>query len=114
MVSAQKEMGNTMSDQPTESEVMGNGPPAAGHAGFGPPAAFIAHSPNNTELTFGTIGAWQAFLDAMIRYIGSNKSGLRLFFGRNEPVMDALEHQPQHRKAVGVIRQQFARAMGKE
>ncbi len=103
-----------MSDHPTETEVMGNEPPGEGHAGFGPPSAFIAYDLDSTEKTFGTIGAWQAFMDAMIGFLNNDQAGLRLFHGRNEPVMDALEQQPQHRKAVDVIRAQFARAMGKE
>lgn len=103
-----------MSDQPTESGAMGNEPPAADHAGFGPPAAFIGYALDSTQVTFGTIGAWQAFMDGMIGFLNNDQAGLRLFYGRNEPVMDALEQQPQHRKAVDVIRAQFARAVGKE
>ena len=98
-----------MSEDITEAEIMGNAPS---------PPVFVAYGLHDTEHTFATIGAWQAFMDrgikawcpeddARLQYPGQ----LRAFFDRNESVMDALRQQPQHRKAVDVIQAQFTRAL---
>lgn len=92
-----------MSKDLTEAEVMGRAPP---------PPVFVVYGPVNSECSFGTIGAWQAFMDALIGRLANDQAGLRSFFGCNEHVMDGLDEQPQYRKAVAVIRAQFAKAMG--
>ncbi len=93
-----------MSENLTEAEVMQD-------SGFGPPPVFVGYGPDNNEVTFGTIGAWQAFMDRVIGLLGEDQAGLRGFFGHNKLVMNSLEEQPQYRKAVAVIRAQFVRAM---
>lgn len=94
-----------MIDELTEAEVMQD-------SGFGPPPVFVGYGPDNSEVTFGTIGAWQRFMDRVIGLLGEDQAGLRVFFGHNKLVMNSLDEQPQYSKAVAVIRAQFARAMG--
>ncbi len=92
-----------MNEPPTEAEVMGRGEP---------PPVFPAYGPDNSEHTFGTIGAWQAFMDDLIWHLFGEEDRLRAFLERNEDILNDLGQQPGFAKAVNVIRAQFAKALG--
>lgn len=92
-----------MTEDLTEAEVMGRAPPEQ---------VFFAYGPDNTEHPFGTIGAWQAFMDDLIWHLFGEEDRLRAFLEHNEDILNDLGQQPAFAKAVAVIRAQFARAMG--
>lgn len=92
-----------MTEDLTEAEVMGRAPPGR---------VFVGYAPDNTKMTFGTIGAWQAFMDESIRQFSGFPVLLRNFFDLNEDTMNDLGQQPDFAKAVGVIRAQFTAALG--
>ena len=103
-----------MTNDPTETEIMGRAPAAEQGA-----ADFRAVNPENTlTLTFGTIGRRQEYMDWVIQSFAGDQSHagdparLRAFFDHNAVVLDELDHNPRFEKAAGVIRAQFAKALG--
>ncbi len=93
-----------MTADPTEADIMDRGAP--------PKQVFVVHYLSDTEQSFGTIGAWQAAMDMCVGCLAEEPARLRAFFDRNEDTLNDLGQQPAFAKAVGVIRAQFARAMG--
>ncbi len=96
-----------MNDHPTEAEVMGRMPPEGQHA-----PVFRAVLPGGAEIPFTTIGEWQAFIYSTIQQLAGIQVQLRPFLELNETIMDDISQHPHFEKAVGVIRAQFAKALG--